>query len=193
MVRSQKPLIPGVIPSPPLYCSIDVGIKHDSSAVVGVYRDKNMVKLALAQSWIPSKKNPLDIDETVGRYLRSVNKDFNLKIVYFDPWQCHQLATELKKEGLRMEEFPQTTDRLTQMGQNLYNLVTGRNLLLYPHKEMRNEAQKTLAKESQRGFRIVKKKASERIDLIISLAMACQGCVQKAQSSRPGKVWIAGE
>jgi phage terminase large subunit-like protein len=191
--RTHKPLIPGVIPSPPLYCAIDIGIKHDSSAVVAVYRDKNMVKLALAECWIPSRKNPLDIDETVGRYLRSVNKDFNLKVVYFDPWQCHQLATELKKEGIKMEEFPQTTDRLTRMGQNLYNLITGRNLLLYPHGEMRKHAEKTLAKETQRGFRLVKGKASQRIDLIIALAMACQGCVQKAQSSRPGKVYIVGD
>ncbi|MBA7691154.1 hypothetical protein ES703_99694 [subsurface metagenome] len=191
--RSHKPLIPGVIPSPPLYCAIDIGIKHDSSAVTGVYRDKNMVKLALAQSWVPSRKNPLDIDETVGRHLRSLNKDFNLKIVYYDPWQCHQLATELKKEGIKMQEFNQTTDKLTQMGQNLYNLIMGGNLLLYPHKEMRRHAEKTLAKETQRGFRLIKGKASERIDLIISLAMSCQGCVQKAKSSKPGRVYIVGD
>lgn len=190
--RTHKPLIPGEIPCPPLYVSIDIGVKHDSSAVVGVYRDRNLIKLALAECWIPSKKQPLDIDESIGRYLRSVNKNFNLKIVYYDPYQCHQLATELKKEGIRMEEFPQTTDRLTQMGQNLYNLITGGNLLLYPHKEMRKHAEKTLAKETQRGFRLIKGKASQRIDLIIALAMCCQGCVQKAQS-RPGRVYIIGE
>ncbi len=187
--RSHKPLIPGVIPSPPLYCSIDIGIKHDSSAVTGVYRDKSTVKLALAECWIPSKKQPLDIDETVGRYLREANKNFNLKVVYFDPYQCHQLATELKKEGIKMQEFPQTTDRLTQMGQNLYNLITGGNLLLYPHKEMRKHAEKTLAKETQRGFRLIKGKASQRIDLIISLAMSCSGCIEKAQS-KPGRIYV---
>ncbi len=190
--RTHKPLIPGVIPSPPLYCSIDIGIKHDSSAVVGVYRDRSLVKLGMAECWIPSKKQPLDIDESVGRYLREANKSFNLKVVYYDPYQCHQLATELKKEGIRMEEFPQTTDRLTQMGQNLYNLITGGNLLLYPHGEMRRHAEKTLAKEVQRGFRLIKGKASQRIDLIIALAMACQGCVQKAQS-KPGRVYIVGD
>lgn len=190
--RTHKPLIPGIIPSPPLYVAIDIGIKHDSSAVIGVYRDRNIVKLALAQSWIPSKESPLDIDQSVGRYLREANKDFNLKVVYYDPWQCHHLATELRKEGIKMEEFPQTTDRLTQMGQNLYNLITGGNLLLYPHGEMRKHAEKTLVKETQRGFRLIKGKASQRIDLIIALAMACQGCVQKAQS-KPGRVYIVGE
>ncbi len=69
-------------------------------------------------------------------------------------------------------EFPQTTDRLVECGENLYSLIKGRNLVVYEDREIRDHILKSIAKESSRGFRLIKSKQSERIDLSISLAMA---------------------
>jgi phage terminase large subunit-like protein len=59
------------------------------------------------------------------------------------------------------------------MGQTLFDLLNGRNLRIYKSDELRTQALNTVATESSRGFRISKEKASNKIDSIIALAMAC--------------------
>jgi phage terminase large subunit-like protein len=78
----------------------------------------------------------------------------------------------LSKEGINMVEFPQTTDRLTYMSQNLFDLIQEKRIVLYDDNDMRKHAEKAIATETPRGWRIVKKKTSHKIDLIIALAMA---------------------
>jgi hypothetical protein len=61
----------------------------------------------------------------------------------------------------------------TAMGENLYGLITGRNLNVYPAADLRAQALNTVAVESTRGWRIAKEKSSKKIDGIIALGMAC--------------------
>jgi len=168
--RKLTPLLPGQETS--IVAAVDIGIKHDSSAVVAVARNENKVRLACHKCWIPTPKNPIDIEETVEAYLKDLYKSYRLEKVLCDPWQFQTSMVRLKKGGLPMEEFPQSTPRLVEMGQGLYDLIKGGNLELYPDREMRSHAQKSVAKETARGWRLVKKKASHKIDLIIALAMA---------------------
>jgi len=155
-----------------LSVGIDIGYSHDSSSVVGVYREGDRVILGCHKCWIPTKKNPIDIEETVEKYLIELHKNFNVESFVYDPYQFHRSGISLAKEGLKMQEFPQTTDRLVECGENLYSLIKGRNLVVYEDREIRDHILKSIAKESSRGFRLVKSKQSERIDLAISLAMA---------------------
>ena len=166
-----------------LIIGCDIGIKHDSCAVVGVMKSENKIKVACHRKWQPSKKNPIDLEETVEAYILELAEGYTLSEVRYDPFQFHRSAMTLQKAGINMVEFPQTTDRLTAMSQNLYDLIKGGNLVLYKDKEMKAHAQKSTAKETPRGWRIVKKKASHKIDLIIALAMAALGAA-KMQSSQ---------
>ncbi|MBA7501022.1 hypothetical protein ES704_03784 [subsurface metagenome] len=122
--------------------------------------------------WIPTKKHKIDIEETVEAYLKELYKLYNIDSMVYDPYQFHRSGLSLAKEGLPMHEFPQTTDRLVECGENLYSLIKGRNLVVYGDREIRDHILKAIAKESSRGFRLVKSKQSDRIDLTISLAMA---------------------
>lgn len=161
-----------------LILGVDIGISHDTCAVVGVVKDGNKIKLACSRKWQPSKKNPIDLEETVEAYIKELAQGYSIEEVLFDPYQFHRSAMTLQKEGVNMVEYPQTLDRLTSMSQNLYDLIKGGNLVLYRDKEMKSHAQKATAKETARGWRIVKKKASHKIDLIIALAMSCQGAAR---------------
>jgi len=156
-----------------LSVGIDIGYSHDSSSVVGVYREGDKVVLALHKCWIPTKTHKIDIEETVEKYLIELHKNFNVDSFNYDPFQFHRSGISLAKEGLKMVEFPQTTDRLVEAGENLYSLIKGRNLVVYRDREVRSHVLKSIAKESSRGFRLIKSKQSERIDLAISLAMSC--------------------
>ena len=169
--NNLRPILPGF--KGKLSVGIDIGYSHDSSSVVGVYREADKVILGCHKCWIPTKKNPIDIEETVEKYLKELHKNFNVESFNYDPYQFHRSGVSLTKEGLKMCEYPQTTDRLVEAGENLYSLIKGRNLVVYKDREIRDHILKAIAKESTRGFRLIKSKQSERIDLAISLAMSC--------------------
>ncbi|MBA7469541.1 hypothetical protein ES707_04812 [subsurface metagenome] len=168
--NNLRPILPGF--KGILSVGIDIGVSHDSSSVVGVYRKGDQVILACHKCWIPSKDNPIDIEETVEVYLRELHKNYNVDSFTYDPYQFHRSGISLAREGLPMVEFPQTTDRLVLAGENLYSLIKGRNLSAYKDQEVRNHILKAIAKETPRGFRLVKSKQSDRIDLAIALAMS---------------------
>jgi phage terminase large subunit-like protein len=180
--RKHRPALPNK--EVELIIGVDIGISHDTCAVVGVMKDKDKIKLACHRKWQPTKKNPIDLEETVEAYVKELDKGYTVSEVRYDPYQFHRSAMTLQKAGVNMVEFPQTTDRLTAMSQNLYDLVKGGNLVLYRDNEMKQHAQKATAKETPRGWRIVKKKASHKIDLIIALAMAALGAT-KIDSVKP--------
>ncbi|MBA7522476.1 hypothetical protein ES705_14595 [subsurface metagenome] len=177
-----RPILPGF--QGKLSLGVDIGTTHDSSCVVGVYKAENKVFLGCHKVWIPTRKTPIDIEETVEVYLKELYKLYNIDSIAYDPYQFHRSGISLKKLGLPMEEFPQTTDRLVLAGENLYSLIKGRNLVVYQDKEVRNHVLKAIAKESSRGFRLIKSKQSDRIDLAISLAMSAVKAVS-LDTSRP--------
>lgn len=59
------------------------------------------------------------------------------------------------------------------MGQTLFDLLTGKNLVFYASDELRQQALSTIAIENPRGWRIAKEKTSKKIDAIVALTMAC--------------------
>ncbi len=168
--RKHKPLLPDR--DIDLIIGVDIGISHDTCAVVGVTKADNRIKLVCHRKWQPTKKNPIDLENTVEAYIKELSENYAVQEVLYDPYQFHRSAMTLQKEGITMTEYPQTSDRLISMSQNLYDLIKGGNLVLYKDKEMKSHAQKAVAKQTPRGFRIIKSKASHKIDLIIALSMA---------------------
>jgi phage terminase large subunit-like protein len=183
--NNHRPLLPDK--SIPIIVGVDASIKNDSSGIVAVTKQGDRIVLVRHQKWQPSKKNPIDFEESLERYIKELNDSYTIKGVYYDPYQFHRSAMTLAKEHIKMIEYPQTLDRITAMSQNLYDLITGRNLLLYPDKEMKKHVQKAIAMETPRGWRIVKKQASHKIDLIIALAIACAGAIDMKTGHRE---WI---
>jgi phage terminase large subunit-like protein len=155
-----------------LRVAMDASTKGDRSAIVSTYDEDGRVKLGPKRFWQPSKKHPMDLEETMEKYILELHVGYTLLSVRYDPYQLHRSATTLRKKGVPMEEYPQTTGNLTAIGKNLYDLVEYRNIVLYESDDLRQEAQNAVAKETERGFRIVKDKASKKIDQIIALAMA---------------------
>jgi len=174
-----------------VWVGVDASVKGDSTAVVAVTRLGNKVRLANYRKWQPSKENPIDLEETVEKYLLDLYRAFNLQTVYYDPYQLHRSAVTLKKKGLFMKELPQTVSNTIDFSQNFYDLIQFGNILFYPSQELRRHVKSCKAKEMDRGYRIIKEKHSEKIDIAIALSMACLGAVRSfAQEgdSEPGQI-----
>ena len=90
----------------------------------------------------------------------------------------HATAQRLAREGIDIEEFPQTTGNLTDASQNLYEIIRGRNLIAYPDAGIRLAISRAIAIETSRGWRIAKDKQSHKIDVVVALAMAALAAVR---------------
>jgi phage terminase large subunit-like protein len=171
-----------------VYCGIDASHKHDSAAIVGCAWDRKaqQVRLVFHRVFQPTPDQPLDFEQTIEQTLLDLRGRYLLKKCLFDPWQMQASAQRLAKQGLRIEEFPQSSPRLTEAAQNLYELISGQSIVLYPDSAMRLAASRAVAVETPRGWRIAKEKQAHRIDVIVALAMAAWAAVQaqaKGESS----------
>ena len=169
---SYSPPLPGH--ESQLWIGVDCGIKSDNAAVMSVLVDgENKLALGPYRIWKPSKREPLDIENTIGEYLRWLYKHYRVFGIWCDPWQLHQLITNLKNDGLPIEEFPQTSANLTRATQNFYDLLMQKNLILPDDVELEQQAQNAVAVESSRGLRLAKEKSGRKIDAIVALTIAC--------------------
>ncbi|MBA7566568.1 hypothetical protein ES695_19715 [Candidatus Atribacteria bacterium 1244-E10-H5-B2] len=164
-----------------IWVGIDASVSGDSTAVVAVTRKEDKIILANYKKWQPSKKNPIDLEETVEKYIIDLDRDFDLQLAYYDPYQLHRSSMTLKKKGIRMEELPQTVGNTIDFSQNLYDLIQFGNIVFYPSQELRRHIKSCKAKEMERGYRIVKGSQSSKIDLAIAMAMASFGAVTKEE------------
>jgi phage terminase large subunit-like protein len=177
----------------PVWVGVDASMKHDSTAIVATTYDREAKKVRLVWHRIfqPSQANPLDFDETIGATVEGLAARFRLQEVRFDPWQMQAVAQRLIAKRIPMVEFNQTVGNLTEASTNLYDLIKGRNLIVYPDDAMRLAVQRSVAIETPRGWRITKEKASHKIDVVVALGMAALGAVQEAGQASVSQKWRA--
>ena len=180
-------------PELPIYVGIDASVKHDSTAVVAVMWDQGAQKVRLVshQLFQPSPTEPLDFEATIEATILDLAKRFNVRRVLFDPYQMQATAQRLTRAGIQVEEFPQTVGNLTLASQNLFELITGRNLTVYPDPAMRLAVRRCVAIEGNRGWRLAKEKQSHKIDIVVALAQACWAAVTGANADRKLIHWYA--
>jgi phage terminase large subunit-like protein len=183
-----RPWLPAIAGEPLLriWVGVDVALKHDYSAVVAVTRTaEGQVQLIRHWLWKPSAATPLNLEATVEQALWECAQGYAVQAIYVDPFQMHRSMTTLQQGGLPVQEFPQTPQNLTRIGQTLLDLLRGRNLCLYPNDELRAQALSAVAVESPRGFRLAKEKTGKKIDLIVALSMACLAALDEPPSAPP--------
>jgi phage terminase large subunit-like protein len=162
-----------------IFVGVDASVKRDSTAVVAVTwdREAQKVRLVLHRVFQPSPDDPLDFEASIEDTLLGLRASFHVVKVLFDPYQMQATAQRLARAGLPIEEFPQSVPNLTAASQNLFELITGRNIVLYPDAPMRVAISRAVALETSRGWRIAKEKQSHKIDVVVALAMAAHAAV----------------
>jgi phage terminase large subunit-like protein len=170
------------IPSRPglsVTAGLDLGLRHDSTALVAVAWEEDRLRIADHKVFVPKRGETLDVEKTAERAVLELNERFALRAVYYDPWQGIAMAQRLSRAGVPMIEWPQTPGNLGLMAGNLLDLITRKHIASYPSDELRNAVSKTIIVESERGMRLGKAKQSDRVDPVIALAMACVAAVNK--------------
>ena len=160
---------------------VDAATKHDSAAIVAVTFDEVRQKLVVVNHavWHPHAAEPIDLEATIETTVTEWSEAYDVIAVVYDPYQLVVVAKHLADAGLPIEEFPQTTDRLTAMGKTIWDLITNRNLETYDHERLQEHALNAVAVATPRGYRIAKEKTRKKIDLFIALAMAAHRCLRE--------------
>ena len=59
--------------------------------------------------WTPVRGHTLDLDGTIGAFLRELRDGCDIASVLFDPWQMSDLSMRLQRDGLPMNEYLQSS------------------------------------------------------------------------------------
>ena len=132
VMSTAKPVIAD--PELPIWVGIDASVKHDSSAVVATTWDKKsqVVRLIFHRIYQPAPDDPLDFEATIEATVLDLRKRFRVRKVLFDPYQMVASAQRLARQGVKMEEFPQSVPNLTAASQNMFELLQGRTFNSIP-------------------------------------------------------------
>jgi phage terminase large subunit-like protein len=155
-----------------VWVGMDLGWKHDSTALVVVALDGDVIQLVDHIVFTPTKSTPLDVEATAEAAVRSIAERFDLACVGYDPWQAVDLTQRLTRAHLSMVPIAQSPQNQTPMASQLIDVLKQGRLRMYASRELRDAAAKTIVVESSRGYRLGKAKGSDRVDPIIALAMA---------------------
>lgn len=151
---------------------VDIGVRHDCSAVVAVARrgERFAVEARILE---PPARGSLPL-ELVENTIRDLCVRFRVTAVAFDPWSFRRSAELLGDAGVPMVEVPQSPERMANASANLFRLIESGDLIHDGDPELRAHVLAGVTKETERGWRLQKDpKLARPIDALIALAMAC--------------------
>lgn len=167
-----------------IYVGIDASVSGDTTAVTAVAKVGDKVRVITHRKWAPTTKEKIDF-EVIENFILELHRKFKVKACFFDPYQMISSAQRLTKKGVKMVEYSQTEANLTQMTNNLYDLIQACSLAVYENEELREHVLNAKIKETPRGLKLIKTTQSKKIDLVVALAMACIGCIKTPDDGRP--------
>jgi len=179
-----------------VWAGVDASVKRDSTALVACSFDKKAqtVRLVTHRVFTPTPGDPIDFEATIERTLLEWGKRFVLRKCLFDPYQMQATAQRCQRAGIRIEEYPQTIPNLTAATSNLFDLISARQLVLYPDAAMRLAISRAIIVESSRGWRLDKLKQAHKIDLVVALSLATLAAIRsEGESSYLDDLsWVSG-
>lgn len=107
-------------------------------------------------------------------YLRELADAQEVLQVGYDPWRFSRSAELLEDEGFPAElvEVPQSNERMCPASQRLFDMIVERRIVHDGDPILAQHIAAAAAKDTPRGWRLDKLKASEKMDLAMALAGA---------------------
>lgn len=165
--------VPPLEPGELLVIGLDAATTNDCFALVAVSRREDMVYTRQVHVWTPPPNGKLDFAEPE-KVLRAICQQHPVACVVYDPYQLHDMATRLTREGIAwFEEFTQGAPRL-EADKALHDRIRDRRILhdgdavLTEH--IKNANKKTEAEGHK--LRIIKRNEHIKIDAAVALSMA---------------------
>lgn len=157
--------------------ALDASQRHDTSSCVGVFPREfgsETYETGFVSVHDPHGRD-IDIDETLAADVIGLwNQGLIIPPVWYDPYQMHQVAINLRKLGIPCEEFKQGPER-TRADSFLWRLYRDGEIVNYDHPDLKEHVSKAKARELENEqVRIVKGTTSDagKVDACVAQAMA---------------------
>ena len=166
----------------PVYLGVDVGLKYDSSAVVAVWvRDDG--KLVPRAKVLQPRGDGTALDLVlVENEVREAARRWQVVEVAYDKMMFERSAQTLSDEGLLLVEFPQRNELMAPASARLFEAITTKRIEHDGDPTLSAHVAAGAVRETERGWRITKGKATRKIDALIALVMACARAEQSMTS-----------
>lgn len=173
----------GAIPvGAPVDAGVDVGISHDSSAIVLAWLNPDTGKVRLQANVWSTQGQAIAHEyvdqgeylrvERLEEYLRDVRRSFDLRSVAYDPRYFLQSAQKLSDEGFLMVTLEQSSKPMADAYQAFYDAAVERALEHDGDPVFAAHVKATVAKRTDRGWKVSKAQYHRRIDALVAAVMA---------------------
>ncbi len=178
-------------PALPLYVGVDVGVKHDCSAVVWAQVQEGKRVVLRSRVW----ENPWAPESRQHQAWRPARtKGVMGPAFMYDPHFFERSAQMLTGDGLNMLEFPQSDARMIPASQSLFELVKQGTVMHDGDPALRRHIRNVVAETKPRGWRISKPPGSRRhIDAAVATAIAVFEAARTLPTRTPVGVDFARE
>ena len=164
---------------------VDVGIVHDSTAVVVAWRRPDDHRLLLeCRVWEPQPGNKVDL-AAVEAHLRVLAGRFRVSGVYYDPRFFERSAQTLAADGIQMVVMQQNSSDMADAYQEFYVSTAEGAIRHAGNPVLSAHVMATAAEQTDRGWKVRKLRQSQRIDACVAAVMAVYGANAPANS-----VWV---
>lgn len=173
----------------PIVVALDAATSNDSFGLVVVSRHPARpaeVAVRRVHEWRPVngviRFGAANEPDTPRGVVEMLIRDFNVIQLCGDPYQLHQMFTEIRDDGrVYVAEFGQTVERLEADNQ-LRQLILARKLAHDGSETLRRHIQNADAKvdEEAHKLRIIKRESSLKIDTAVACSMAVKRCLDLA-------------
>ena len=166
-----------------VYIGIDVALYHDSTAVVVVHPRDDGKYAVKSKVWTPPASGTgIDMAD-IKQYIREL--PYKILGGPYDPRFFDQPARDLQDEGIPMEEWPQTHERMVPACGLAWDLIVQGNLVHDGDSTLEDHVLSAAQRPGDRGWSLSKGKSKRKIDACIAMVMALYAAAQPDMSLQP--------
>lgn len=158
-----------------VWVGVDIGGSRDASAVVIATSDLRV------QAWTWKGEDSV---LKVAAFLPELAERFAVREVAYDPWRFKSEALRLEEAGLPVVEFPQSHSRMIPASEGLYAVVVEGKLTHGNDEILNQHVANAVAKQADRGWRLVKSAAENQIDAAVAMSMAISRVEEPAERTQ---------
>lgn len=165
----------GELPSLGQYQSVVVGldaaVSNDCFAINAIFRNEEQTFVLYNRVWYPPPKGQIDFSQPEAE-IRRLAQDYNVVEFAYDPYQLHDMATRLRRDGVgHFREFNQGQDRL-KADKRLYDTIRDRKIVHSGEPDLFEHVRNANQKSDGDKLRIIKRSEDLKIDACVALSMA---------------------
>lgn len=154
-----------------VFVGVDVGLHRDCSAVVACAPRPDGRLHVSAQVWQPRQGSVVDLADVV-EAIRVLDRRYSVRTVRYDPKFLEYQGPALADEGLPMEAFPQSLERMTPVCGFAYEAIAQGRVSHDGARILDDHVGAAVRRPNEHGFTLSKSRAREASDAAIAMVMA---------------------